>query len=96
MLHTPVTSAPNAFAICTANVPTPPAAPITRARCPARSFATSRSAWSAVTPETGTAAACSKLSRAGLRASFSGRAIASSPNEPWAAAVAGRIEQDEV
>src|SRR6266581_3089145 len=26
VLHTPVTSAPNALAICTANVPTPPAA----------------------------------------------------------------------
>ena len=30
VLHTPVTSAPNAFAICTANVPTPPDAPLMR------------------------------------------------------------------
>ena len=28
MLHTPVTFAPNALAICTAKVPTPPDAPI--------------------------------------------------------------------
>jgi len=28
VLHTPVTSAPNDLAICTANVPTPPDAPL--------------------------------------------------------------------
>ena len=33
-LHTPVTSAPRAAAIWTANVPTPPAAPFTRTRWP--------------------------------------------------------------
>jgi hypothetical protein len=35
VLHTPVTSAPNALAICTAKVPTPPEAPSTRTRRPA-------------------------------------------------------------
>src|SRR5438046_9869674 len=30
VLHTPVTSAPKVLAICTANVPTPPAAPLIR------------------------------------------------------------------
>ena len=36
VLHTPVTSAPSAAAIWTAYVPTPPAAPLTSTRCPAR------------------------------------------------------------
>src|ERR1022692_4134901 len=36
-LHTPVTSAPRHFAICTANVPTPPAAPLINVFCPGRS-----------------------------------------------------------
>jgi len=31
----PVTSAPNDLAICTANVPTPPEAPLIRSFCPA-------------------------------------------------------------
>ena len=34
VLHTPVTSAPNALAICTANAPTPPDAPMTSTLCP--------------------------------------------------------------
>src|SRR5437773_11869741 len=34
VLQTAVTCAPNAFAICTANVPTPPVAPLIRTRCP--------------------------------------------------------------
>src|SRR6266540_5745609 len=84
VLATPVTRAPNAFAICTANVPTPPAAPTTSTDCPARTRALSRTAWSAVTPETGTAAACSKVSRAGLETSLSARAIAYSAKEPGA------------
>ena len=33
-LHTPVTSAPSALATCTANVPTPPDAPLTSTFCP--------------------------------------------------------------
>ena len=39
----------------------------------------------AVTPEIGTAAACSNESLAGLRISFSGRVAASSANEPLSA-----------
>ena len=35
VLQTAVTSAPNAFAICTAKVPTPPDAPLIRTFCPA-------------------------------------------------------------
>ena len=34
VLHTPVTSAPNDFAIWTAKVPTPPVAPLIRTFCP--------------------------------------------------------------
>jgi hypothetical protein len=34
VLHTPVTSAPKDLAICTANVPTPPDAPMIRTLCP--------------------------------------------------------------
>jgi len=34
VLQTPVTSAPNALAICTANVPTRPDAPMTSTFCP--------------------------------------------------------------
>src|SRR6266540_2304988 len=84
VLATPVTRAPNAFAICTANVPTPPAAPTTSTDCPGWTRASSRTAWSAVTPETGTAAACSKVSLAGLGTSLSARAIANSAKEPGA------------
>src|SRR5215472_5797977 len=34
VLHTPVPSAPSDFAICTANVPMPPAAPLIKTFCP--------------------------------------------------------------
>src|SRR6266511_1637578 len=34
VLQTPVTSAPNDLAICTAKVPTPPDAPLIKTRCP--------------------------------------------------------------
>src|SRR6266568_4187782 len=66
VLHTPVTSAPSATAIWTAYVPTPPAAPLTSTRCPARTSPTSRIPRSAVAAAIGTAAACSKVSPAGL------------------------------
>jgi hypothetical protein len=66
VLHTPVTCAPNALAICTANVPTPPDAPLIRTLCPAWIRPLSRSACKAVKPATGTAAACSKVRLAGL------------------------------
>ena len=36
VLHTPVTCAPNALASCTANEPTPPAAPMIKTFCPGR------------------------------------------------------------
>ena len=49
VLHTPVTSAPNALAICTANVPTPPDAPLTSTLCPGWTCPLSRSACNAVT-----------------------------------------------
>ena len=38
VLHTPVTSAPNAFAICTANVPIPPEAPLMSTAWPASTW----------------------------------------------------------
>src|SRR3712207_7737470 len=58
VLHMPVTTAPNALASCTAYDPTPPAAPIMRTFCSGWSLPASRRPLSAVTPETGTAAAC--------------------------------------
>ena len=71
VLHTPVTSAPNALAICTANVPTPPDAPVTSTVCPGCTCAMSRRACSAVIPDVGTVAACSIVSLSGLRTSWS-------------------------
>ena len=50
VLHTPVTSAPSAAAIWTAYVPTPPAAPLTSTRCPARTAPASRIPRRAVAP----------------------------------------------
>jgi len=38
VLHTPVTRAPNDLAICTANIPTPPDAPLINTSCPGRTF----------------------------------------------------------
>ena len=82
MLHTPVTSAPKALATCTANVPTPPDAPMTSTFSPGCTFALSRTACSAVRAEIGTAAACSNDRFAGLGASRSARATANSAKEP--------------
>src|ERR1022692_3586535 len=82
--HTPVTSAPDALAICTAKVPTPPDAPMTSTRFPACTCPRSRTACRAVNAETGTAAACVKVRLAGLGASLSGRALAYSAKEPSA------------
>ena len=67
-LHTPVTSAPNDFAICTANVPTPPDAPLIRIFCPGCAFALSRTACNAVSPAISTEPACSNVMLAGFRA----------------------------
>ena len=66
VLVTPVTSAPKALAICTANVPTPPDAPLMRTFWPGWTWPWSRSSWSAVVAETPTAAACSKVRLAGF------------------------------
>jgi hypothetical protein len=66
-----VTSAPNAFAICTANDPTPPDAPMTSTCCPARTLPPSRTACRAVSAETGAAAACSKVMFFGFGATLS-------------------------
>src|SRR6266508_1958213 len=61
VLHTPVTWAPSALAIWTANVPTPPDAPLTRTFCPGCTWAASRSACRAPHAAVGTPAACSKV-----------------------------------
>ena len=82
VLHTPVTSASNALAICTAKVPTPPDAPTISTLCPAWTRPWSRTACRAVSPEIGTAAACSKDRFAGLGASLSVPTAAYSANEP--------------
>src|SRR5918995_2636383 len=82
VLDTPVTCAPNALAICTANDPTPPAAPITNTFCPDRTFPTLLRPWSAVNPVVGTVAASSKLRFVGLGASRLGRAVVYSANVP--------------
>ena len=71
MLHTPVTWAPNAFAICTANDPTAPPAPMISTFCPGCTSPLSRSAWRAAKQEVGTVAACSKVRFAGLGAILS-------------------------
>src|SRR5436305_13858098 len=68
VLHTPVTLAPKALAICTANVPTPPDAPVTSTVCPGCTLAISRSACRAVKADTGIAAACSMLRLTGFGA----------------------------
>ena len=66
VLHTPVTSAPNACASCAAEQPHPAAAPMLNTVCPGCTFPLSRRACSAVGPEMGAAAACSKVRLAGL------------------------------
>ena len=52
-------------------MPTPPAAPLTSTRCPARTAPTSRIPRSAVAPAIGTAAACSKVRLTGLGTTLS-------------------------
>ncbi|CAN5492296.1 hypothetical protein BH23ACT9_BH23ACT9_25330 [soil metagenome] len=84
MLHTPVTSAPKALAICTANVPTPPDAPVTATVCPACRCTTSRSACNAVNADVGTAAACAMDRLGGMRTKWSAGAHAYSASVPVA------------
>src|SRR5271157_3774776 len=66
VLHMPVTSAPNDLAICTANVPTPPAAPLIKTFCLDRICPLSRRPCDAVRPATDTAAACSNVTLPGF------------------------------
>src|ERR671933_1507443 len=82
VLHTPVTAAPKALAICTANVPTPPDAPVIRTVCPGCTLAMSRSACRAVKADIGTAAACSMVRLAGFGAKLSAGAHAYSARVP--------------
>src|SRR5437762_13583467 len=67
VLHTPVTFAANDFAICTANVPTPPAAPLIKTFCPHGIRPLSRRPCNAVSAATGADAAWSNVTFAGLR-----------------------------
>src|SRR5207248_9079971 len=71
VLHTPVTSAPNHLAICTANIPTSPDAPTIKTFWSGLIPPVSRSPWRAVMAPCGTAAACSKVRFDGLGASVS-------------------------
>src|SRR5215207_9580916 len=82
VLHTPVTSAPNDLAMCTANVPTPPDAPLTSTCCPGRIRPLSRSPCRAVSPATGTAAACSNDTLAGFSTSPSSATATYSASVP--------------
>ena len=82
VLHTPVTSAPIATAICTANEPTPPLAPLTSTRCPAFTAPTSRIPRRAVVAAMGSAAACSNVRLAGFGATLSSAAHAYSAKAP--------------
>src|SRR5215470_3175382 len=66
VLHTPVTSAPKDLAICTAKVPTPPAAPLIKTLCPDRIRPLSRSPCNAVSAAIGAEAACSNVTFTGF------------------------------
>ena len=68
--HTPVTVAPSTTASWTANVPTPPDAPMTRTRCPLATWPRVRHR-SAVTAARGRAAACLERQLRG----FAGEAV---------------------
>ncbi len=82
MLDTPVTSAPNAFAIWTAKVPTPPDAPLIRTFWPGWTLPSSRRSWRAVDADTPTEAACSNVRLAGFSRNWSSVARAYSANAP--------------
>jgi hypothetical protein len=82
VLHTPVTSAPNALASWTAKLPTPPEAPMTTTCWPGWTPPVSRSAWRAANPEMGTAAASSELRLVGFRASWLSGTEADSAKDP--------------
>src|SRR5919106_5025482 len=85
VLHTPVTSAPSALAICTASVPTPPDAPLMRTVVPGLTWPTSRMAIMAVRPDMTDAAASLNESVAGFSMSRDAGATVNSANVPWGA-----------
>src|ERR687891_426511 len=87
VLDTPVTSAPSAFAICRAKVPTPPEAPLIRTRVPDWTLPTSRTALSAVRPDMTDAAASSNASPAGFLMSCDAGTTVNSANVPGMARV---------
>lgn len=68
--------------ICTANVPTPPEAPLIKTRWPACTFRASRSPWRAAGAAVGTAAACSNERFAGFAANAFSVADAYSASVP--------------
>jgi hypothetical protein len=82
VLHTPVTSAPSDLAICTANVPTPPEAPIDQTFWPDCIRPWSRTAWIGVRPAKGQAAACSKVRPVGFSTKLLGLALNNSAKAP--------------
>src|SRR5260221_446306 len=82
VLHTPVTSAPNALANCTANEPTPPEAPLIRTFCPAWMCPVSRRPCRAVMAATGMAAASSNERLAGFNATLFSGTVAYSAKLP--------------
>ncbi len=82
VLHTPVTSAPSAAAIWTANEPTPPLAPLTSTRWPGFTAPTSRIPRRAVVAAMGSAAACSNVRLAGFGTTLSCAAHAYSAKAP--------------
>src|SRR5450755_2827047 len=83
VLHTPVTSAPNDLAICTANVPTPPAEPLIKTFCPGWIFPLSRRPCNAVNAATGTEAACSNVTLSGFMTNVDSGAHTYSAKLPW-------------
>src|SRR2546425_7920142 len=82
VLHTPVTCAPSHLAICTANVPTPPAAPLIRTFCAGRRLPLSRRPCNAVSAATFTDAACSNVTLDGFTANLDSGADAYSAQAP--------------
>src|SRR6266436_8290692 len=83
VLHTPVTSAPNDLAICTAKVPTPPAAPLIKTFCPGWICPLSRRPCNAVNAATGAEAACSNVTLGGFKTNVDSGAQAYSAKAPW-------------
>src|SRR5262249_30019301 len=82
-LQTPVTSAPNALAIGTAKVPTPPAAPLTTTFRPGGIRPLSRRPCKAVNAARGTEAACSNETLSGFTTNLDAGAHTYSAKAPW-------------